>query len=144
MGYSLDKKFSIVLSVSVCDLSLSFRLSVTGKQSISCVCSKKTFVGGMVCFTTGLTWFSVFSAVCFVFIGVLGSIVDGVRVRLTTIVVIVVANTICIVWPWSLSFELILPVSVVTWIFAMMTSWFGFSWNPCVACCVSVLYLQLI
>ena len=89
----------------------------------------------MVGNTTGLTrwldssWFSVISVFCFVFVDIVGSLVIGNRVCLTTVVVIIVARTTCVVLGLIfVSFELLVLISVMTWLFALVTSQFGFFW----------------
>ena len=69
-----------------------------GGRSVRCVCSKVTFLCEVVCSTTGLTgWvdrsrYSAFLIIYFVCIRIVGNFILGVRVCLTTIVVITVAT----------------------------------------------------
>ena len=124
------------MSISLSDLILSFPPSVPWRRPISCVCSKVTFLGGMVTFTTGLTgwvgrsWFSAISLVCFVCVGIVGNVIFRAKVCLITVIVVVtITGNICVVLVLVvLSFELTALVSVVTWFLAVVSSWFGFSW----------------
>ena len=125
-----------VLSISLLGLILSSQPSVPLRRSTNCVCSKVTIFCGMVSFTTGLTgwedrsWFSVISVVCIVRVDIVGHLIVGVRVCLNTvIVVVVVAGTIRVVLGLVFfSFALTALVSKVTWLFAVVTSWFEFFW----------------
>ena len=89
----------------------------------------------MVSFTRCLTgWvdrsrFSVFLIICIVCTAIVRSFIVGVWVCLTTIVIVVTAGTIRIILALLfLAFELAALVSVVTWLFAVVASWFGFFW----------------
>ena len=122
---------------------LFFRSSVSWRRSISCVCSKVKSLFGMVSFTTSLTgwvyrfWFSVISVTCIVCVVFVGNHTVGVRVCLTTVVI---AGTIHIIFGLVLiSFELMALVLLLTWLFTVVTSWFGFSGFGCVGCCAQYL-----
>ena len=87
----------------------------------------------MVSFTTDLTgwvdrsWFPVFLVVSIDCVGIFRNFIVGVRVCLTPI--IVVAGTIPVVLGLvSLSFELTALVSIMTWPFAVVATWFRFFW----------------
>ena len=106
----------------------------------------------MVCFATGLTgWihrsgFSVFLILCIVCVGIVGNLIVGVRIYLTTVIVVVVfAGTFRVVLGLVfLSFELTALVSTVTRLFAVVASWFGLF---CVLLCALLphgIYRQLI
>ena len=117
------------------DLILSLRPSVPGRRSSSCVCSKVTFLYGMVVFTTVLTgsvdrsMFLDFLIVCIDGIGFVGNLFVRVRVCLTTVIVVVIAGTFLVVMGLVfLPFELKTLISIVTWHFAMVASGFGFFW----------------
>ena len=145
LGCSWDIHIWVVLSVSLCDLSRSFRSSVLGRLSIRCVCSGVTFFCRVDSYATGLagwvdsSWFSVISVSCFVCLGFVGSLVTRVEVCLTTVVMIVFASTICVVLSLVFpSFGLKALGSVVMWLLAVVTSWLGFFWIFCVASCVTV------
>ena len=90
LSCSLNIHIWIVLNFSLLDLILSFRLSVPGRRSLSCVCSKVTILCGMVSFTTGLkgrvdrSRFSVISGICIVCVGIVKNLFVGVTVCLTT------------------------------------------------------------
>ena len=100
----------MVLGISLLDLFLSFPSSVPGRRPISCVCSKVTFLCGMLSFTLGLTrWvdrtrYSVLLFVCFVCVGIVGNLIVGVRIYLTT----VIAVFFCC-WHFAYCFGLCLP-----------------------------------
>ena len=85
---------------------------------------------GVISFLTVLTgWVersrsSVFLIKCFVFVGIVGSFVVGVRVCLTTTIVIV-GTVLVISGLVFFSFELTALVGIVTWLFALAASWFG-------------------
>ena len=116
------------------DLILSFRSLIPVRRFISCVCSKVKFLCGMVSFITGLTgWidkssFFVISVICIVPVGIVGNLIVGARVCLATVfVVAVIAGTIFVALGLVLPlFELMALVSVVAWLFELVTSWFGF------------------
>ena len=78
LGYSLNIPLCVALGISLLDLILSFWSSDPERQSVRCVCSKVTFLCGMVSFSTGLTgWIdrsrtSVFLILCNVCIGIVG------------------------------------------------------------------------
>ena len=124
-----------VLSISLLDLILFFRSSVPGRRSFSCVCSKVLFPRGAVGFTIGLTgwvhmsWFSVPSVICIVCLGFVGFFFVGVKICKTTVIVVVFAGIIRVVLGLVfLFFEFTALVSVVTWLIAVVTIWFGFFW----------------
>ena len=84
----------------------------------------------MVSFTIGLTgWVdrsrsSVFFTTFIVCVGIV-----GVRVCLTTIIVVVIVTTIRVISGLVFfSCELTALVSIVTWLFAVVASWFGLFW----------------
>ena len=105
------------------DLVLSFRSSIPGGGwSVRCVCFKVTFLCGLVNFTTSPTgWvdrsrFSVFLIICIACVSIVGSFIVGVRVRLTTVIVVIV-GTICVFsGVFFFSFELAALFPIVTWI----------------------------
>ena len=139
------------MGISLLDQILSSRPSNPVRRSISCVCSRVKVLSGKVSFTIGLTrWvdrcrFRVTSVICFVCIGIIGNLTVGVRVCLTTDIVvvdlvIVVLVVLCLIF---LSFDLTALVAVVSWLFAVVASWFGFF---CVSLCGLLrhsIYLQL-
>ena len=116
------------------------------RRSISCVCSKVSFLCGLVSLTTGFTgWvdrsrFSVISVIRIVWVDIVGNLIVGVRVYLTSvIVVVVIAGTIPVVFGLVfLSFGLTSLVSVVSWFFQWWHTGLRFSGLCCVACCVTV------
>ena len=116
------------------ELVLSFRSSIPGKRSVRCVCSKVTFLCGMVSFTAGLTrWVNrpMSSAFLIILIVCISNVVIffGVSVFLTTIIVVVVFSTIGVISAWEFfPFHLTALVSIVIWLFAMVASWFGLLW----------------
>ena len=147
LGCSLSIHIWITLSISLLDLIRSFPLYVPGKRSISCVCSKVTFLCWMVSFTTGLTsWLdrsrsSIISVICIVSVVIVRNLIVGVRVYLTTVVVVVpLAGTIRIgLGLVFLSIEMtVKTISVKTWFFQWWKIGLSFSGFCCVACCVTV------
>ena len=64
------------MSISLLDLVLSFRSSIPGRRSFRCVCSKATFLCGVVSSTTGLAGWedrsrsSVSLIICIVRVGI--------------------------------------------------------------------------
>ena len=78
-GLQIEHSHVNYFGISLFDLILSFRPSVPGRRSISCVCSKVAFLCGMVNFTTGLiglvskSRFSVFLIFCIVCNGIVGN-----------------------------------------------------------------------
>ena len=121
------------MSISLLGLVLSFRPSISGRRSVRCICSEVATLCGVVCLATCLTgWedrsrFSVSLIICIVRLVCDWYFMVGVGVCLgTTIVVFVICGTICIVLGLVfLSFELTALISIVTWFFAMVASWFG-------------------
>ena len=121
------------MSNSLLDLVLSSGLSFPGRRSASCICSKVAFLCGVVSSTTGLTGWndrsrsSVFSNICIVRVGVVGN--SSVRVRVCLSTTIVIVGIVCTVPVISdlvfFSFELKPLISIVTWFFALVASWFG-------------------
>ena len=100
--------------------------------------------------TTGLTeWverssFLVFLFVCLHRIGVIRKFFVGVRVCTTIIFVVVTAGTIRVVLGLVFPlFELKALVSIVTWIFAAVASWFGFVWVLLCGLLRHSVYLQI-
>ena len=68
------------------------------------------------------------------------NLVAGVRVCLTTVVVIVVGGTNCVVLALVfLSFELTTLISIVAWLFAVVTIFLGYLRFGFLACCVTVI-----
>ena len=123
------------LIITLLCLIVSFRSSILGRRSSSCVCSKVALLNEMVVFLTSLTrwfdcpWLFVISVVCLVCIGFVGRFFIGVRVCLTTVFVNGVARTVCLIFVWVfLSFQLTALILAVTWLFQAGTCWFGFSW----------------
>ena len=122
------------------------------RQSIRRICSKVTFLCGVVTFTTGLTgrvdWstFSVFLIFCVVCVGFVGSFIVGVRVCLTTTVIVVIIAGTFRFNPGVVFFlfELTALVSIVTWFFAIVASWFGLSGVLLYRLLCSSVYLQFI
>ena len=107
----------------------------------------------MVSFTTGLTkWvdrsgFSVFLIICFVCFGIVGNLIVGVRIYLTTAFVVddIIAGSNGIVLGWVLlSSELTALVLIVTGLFAVIASWFGLFWVLLCGLLRHCIYLQLI
>ena len=149
---SLNFPMWIVLRNSLLDLILYFRPSVTGRRYIICVCSKVAFLCGMVSFTTGLTMsvdsskFSVSLIFCVVRFGIVGTLIVLVGACLTTVInFVVIVGTICFLLVLVfLSFELTALVSIVTWFFAVVASWFDFSWVLLCGLLHHSNYLQLI
>ena len=100
----------------------------------------------MVRFTLGLTgWvdrcsFSAIPVIRIVCVGIVRNPSAGVRVCLPTVIVFVaIAGTIRVVLGLVFfSFELTALVSVVTWLFAVVASWFGFFGDFRVVCYVTV------
>ena len=74
LGCSLSSFVRVILTGSFLDLSLSFRSSLPGRRSISCIGSVVAFLCGMVCLATCLTgWSNSFrlsfaSVIVFVFV----------------------------------------------------------------------------
>ena len=129
LGVSLNNLTWIVLGISLLVLILSFRSSVPGRRSISCICSKVIFLCWMISFTTDLTkWvdrssFSFLSVIFFVCVGIvgLGSVWPPVMLWLFLPAKFVLF--------WDSSFcrsSWRHLVSVVTWIFAVVAIWLGF------------------
>ena len=129
------------MSISLLDLVLSFRPSIPRRRSLRCVCSKVTFICGIVSFTTGLSgWIfrsrsSIFLIICIVCVGIV-----GLRVCLTiTIINVVIVSTIRVISGWVFfSFELTALIPIVTWFLQWWQVGLGFSEFCCVACCVTV------
>ena len=70
--------------------------------------------------------FSAFLIVCIDRVGIFGNLIVGFRICLTTIIVVVVASSIRVVLGWVFQlFEFKALVSIVTWLFAVVSSWFG-------------------
>ena len=114
----------VAMGISLLDLVLSFRSSVPGRRSVRRVCSKVAFHCGMVSFATGLTrWVdtsrsSAFLTFCIVCVGPAGNFIVAVRVRLTTIIVVVNVSTIRVSSGLVfLSFEWKALDPIVTWLF---------------------------
>ena len=129
------------------DLILSFRSSLPGKRSISCIGSIITFLCGMVCLVTScLTgWVNSFllsfgSVTDFV---VAVRIVDvAVRVRGIDVTVFV-SRIILIIFSFIwLLFQQSTLISIMSWFFTVVARWFG----PVSICRIVAdsIYLQLI
>ena len=89
----------------------------------------------MVSFTTDLTgcvdrsWSSLFLNIYIVCVGILRNFEVGVRICLTTIVIVVITSTIRVNLSLVFfSFEVTALPSIVTWLFSVVASWFGFFW----------------
>ena len=99
-GCSLTIHICNVLGLSLLDLILSSGPSIPGRRSISCVCCKVEFLCGMISFTTDLTrWvdrseFHAFLIDCFDCVDIVGNLVVGVRICITTVIVVVIVCTI--------------------------------------------------
>ena len=151
MGCSSNIPIWIVSGISLLDLILSSRPSVPGRQCFSCVCSKVTFPCGTVSFTKCLTGlvdrsrFLVFLVYCNVCSGIVRLSIVGVRVCLTTIIIVVIAGTIRYNLGWVFfSFELTALVSIVIWLSAKLASWLGFFWVLLSGLLRQSIYLQFI
>ena len=137
-------------NISLLDLVLSFRSCIPGRRSVRCVCSKVAFLSGVVSFTTGLaglvdrSGFSVFLIICIVCVGIAGIFIVGVGVGLTTIIVVIVGTIRVISGLVSFSFELTALVLLMTWVFAVVTSWFRIFWSLLCGLSRHSIYLQLI
>ena len=124
----------IVSSTSLLNLILYFRPSVPRRRSICCVCSKLTFLYGMVSFTTGVTsyigvgYLSIRLLVLFALVLLEILLLEcELRVCLTTIFdVFLNAGILFVVLGMVFVFTAL--VLVRTWLCAVVTSWFEFFW----------------
>ena len=106
----------------------------------------------MVSFTTGLTEcvdrseFSVFLILCIVCGGIVENLIVGVRINLTSvIIVVVVAGAIRVVLGLVfVSFELTTLASIVTGLSEVVANWFGLFWVLLCGLLRHIIYLQLI
>ena len=129
---------------------LSIGPSVPGRRSTNCVCSRDTFLCGMLSFFTCLTgWvdkskFSVFLIICNVGLVIVRILIVGIWVCVTTNNIIVLFGTIRVVLGWVfLAVEMTALVSIVTWFLAVVASWFGFVWVLLCGLLRHTIYLQL-
>ena len=90
--------------------------------------------------------FSVIPVICKNCIGFVENPIVGVRVFLTSVIVVVViaGPTRVVLALVLLVFELTALVSIVTWLFAVVTSWFGFFWVLLCGLLRHSIYLQCI
>ena len=74
-----------------------------------------------------------------------GIVIDVVRVCLTTTINVVLVSTLRVILGLVfISFELTALVLKVTWLFAVVASWFGFSWVLLCGLLRHSVYLQFI
>ena len=131
LGCGLNTPIWVALSISLLHFVLSFGSSNPVRQSNRCICSELTFLCGVVSFTTGLTgWVhryrsSVFLIICVVCVGIIVNFIVGVRFCLISIIVVIFGPIRVISSLVVFSFELTALVPIVTWLSAMVASWFG-------------------
>ena len=128
LGCSLGSFIRVTLVGSFWDLILSFRSSVPGRRSISCIGSKITFLCGVVYFSTCLTgWVNSF---CLSFSSVTVSVnvvVVDIIVRVRGIGVTVFASGIILIVfsLFSLFLQQATLISVMSGFFTVVARWFG-------------------
>ena len=119
------------MSIILLALVLSFRPSISWRRSVRCVCSKITFLCGVVSSTTCLTGWedrSRSSVSLIIYIASFGIVCNFVVVvvRVSLGATIVVVGNICVISCLVfLSFELTALILMVAWFFTMVARWSG-------------------
>ena len=152
LGLQLEHSYLNCFGLLSVGLDLVLPVVYSGSQSLRCVCSEVLFLCGMVSSTTAFTgWVdrprSSVSLILFIVgAGLVRNLIVGVRVCLTTIIIIIViVSTIPVVSGLVFfSFELTALISKETWLFAVLASWFGFFWVLLCDLLRHSIYLQFI